>query len=277
MPEQSVPLLKRCTKCGSEYPATPEYFHKDKNRKDGLYPTCKLCVRIYRQTPESKAREHARNKSRLLAKRAYNRSPRGKAALKRYRETEKYEALITSDEYKAAARIRRNKDQTRQNKREYQQRYQQTPKRKAYDNARQKTQHFKETASSYRHSPRGLALDKQRAARRRARTRSLPSTFTLQDWDRALEYFGGCCAVCGKPPGLWHILAQDHWVPVIKGGAYTPDNIVPLCHSRKDGQQGCNNTKKDRDAHIWLVEQYGERKATQIEKRIIAYFEWVAS
>jgi len=46
--------------------------------------------------------------------------------------------------------------------------------------------------------------DKDRAQmhRRRARKRGLPDTFTAADWQAALDHFGGCCAVCGRPPGL---------------------------------------------------------------------------
>lgn len=41
----STPNLptKQCTKCGTTYPADPTFWHKDKNRKDGLSPWCKTC------------------------------------------------------------------------------------------------------------------------------------------------------------------------------------------------------------------------------------------
>lgn len=35
--------MKICSKCKRELPATSEYFHNDKKRKDGLYPQCKEC------------------------------------------------------------------------------------------------------------------------------------------------------------------------------------------------------------------------------------------
>lgn len=35
---------KRCLTCGQEYPATTEYFWKDKSRKSGLREHCKNCV-----------------------------------------------------------------------------------------------------------------------------------------------------------------------------------------------------------------------------------------
>ena len=35
--------IKKCTKCGNEYPATLDYFHKDLTKKDGLHSWCKNC------------------------------------------------------------------------------------------------------------------------------------------------------------------------------------------------------------------------------------------
>jgi hypothetical protein len=111
--------------------------------------------------------------------------------------------------------------------------------------------------------------------RRIARKRNLPTTFTATDWQSALDYFGGCCAVCGRPKGLWHTLAQDHWIPLSKGGPYTPDNIVPLCQSQNGDTDACNNTKSNRDPIEWLNWKYGKREAAKILKRIEAYFVWV--
>jgi hypothetical protein len=34
---------KICTKCGEEFPATPEYFSRHPNCAEGLYPRCKVC------------------------------------------------------------------------------------------------------------------------------------------------------------------------------------------------------------------------------------------
>lgn len=110
----------------------------------------------------------------------------------------------------------------------------------------------------------------EKEQRRRAKKNKLPASFTIDDWDRCVAYFNGCCAVCGRPPGLWHTLAQDHWIPVVKGGGYTTSNIVPLCH----GIDGCNNSKKAKDANEWLLERFGKRKANNIAHRIESYFEW---
>lgn len=46
--------LKRCTKCGNEYPATTEYFHRHNVAKDKLYQQCKICKNAYYHTPNGK-------------------------------------------------------------------------------------------------------------------------------------------------------------------------------------------------------------------------------
>lgn len=37
--------MKKCTKCGVEYPATDEYFYNRKDGKDGLDSRCKTCYK----------------------------------------------------------------------------------------------------------------------------------------------------------------------------------------------------------------------------------------
>jgi len=39
--------MKRCIKCHKEYPATTEYFYKDRGYADGLRGECKMCTREY--------------------------------------------------------------------------------------------------------------------------------------------------------------------------------------------------------------------------------------
>jgi len=51
-------LVKTCTKCDTEYPATVEYFHRDKKTKDGLYPSCKKCKIKYNQQHRKDKKEY---------------------------------------------------------------------------------------------------------------------------------------------------------------------------------------------------------------------------
>ena len=36
--------IKKCSKCGDEYPRTAEFFRRHVQMKDGLYPQCKVCT-----------------------------------------------------------------------------------------------------------------------------------------------------------------------------------------------------------------------------------------
>lgn len=121
-------------------------------------------------------------------------------------------------------------------------------------------------------NPEKIRLD---SSRRRSRKRAVPHTLTMQDWQHALDFFNGCCAVCGRQSqDLFgeRTIAADHWIPLSKGGGTTPENIIPLCH----GVDGCNNTKSNKDPEQWLVERYGKAKAKQILARIQAYFDKLA-
>jgi len=109
--------------------------------------------------------------------------------------------------------------------------------------------------------------------RRRARKLSLSDDFTPQDWRFALDYFKGCCAVCGRPPGLFHALAMDHWIPLYspqcKGTI--PTNIVPLC----DGSGGCNQSKNRRNPEKWLTDTFGKKQSKVILAKIQEFFSQV--
>lgn len=49
-----IKKVKFCSKCGSELPATKEYFYTDIRRIDGLANPCKLCKRKYEETKRGK-------------------------------------------------------------------------------------------------------------------------------------------------------------------------------------------------------------------------------
>lgn len=173
-------------------------------------------------------------------------------------------------------------------------RYRQTEKGKRANRAAKQRPEYLKKQRAYRESERGktirsAATQRQRQKltfrirhrideeRRRAKKQGLPCELTSADWQHALNYFNGRCAICGRPPGLFHVLAQDHWIPVSGGGGFTKYNIIPLCHSKKGDVDGCNNLKQNYSAEEWLIERYGKRKATKILAKIEAYFKSLAS
>jgi hypothetical protein len=63
---------KRCTKCGEEKPATPEFFHAYKRSSDGRRSVCKVCrakdnADRNEEITAKKREYYAQNKDRLLA------------------------------------------------------------------------------------------------------------------------------------------------------------------------------------------------------------------
>jgi hypothetical protein len=124
-----------------------------------------------------------------------------------------------------------------------------------------------------KHPEKQGIYSKTQQIKRRAFERHLPSAFTPHDWERCLSYWNNSCAVCGRPRGLWHTIAADHWIalsdPRPNNPGTVPTNIIPLCH----GIDGCNNSKHDNDATEWLTRKYGRRKAKKILERIQKYFD----
>lgn len=222
--------LKRCSKCGVEYPSTPEYFKRDRRISCGLCAQCKNCDRVYRQANKEyisqkrkrhyqKNREHERETNR------------------RYHDANRAEILERQAKYR-------------------------------------KTEAFKQSKRKHQYRPDVYARELERQRAYNARKRTKGEGLTRLEWFRAIEYFNGCCAVCGRQlHDLFgeHTVSADHWIPFSKGGSSNADNMVPLCH----GIDGCNNSKKDNMPHRWLVRKFGKRKAAEIEVRINAYFEWV--
>lgn len=236
---QNIPS-KLCCRCKSLKPATREYFYADKRNPDGLYGCCKECHKL-------KGRERyvgeRREKTLAAVRQRVKLFPdQRKATHKRYYWKNREKILQKNALWERSEAGKR----AREKKKEARQIYQ----------------------VHYRRRQRHLII--VTAARREARKKLLPSDFTLADWQFALDYFGGCCAVCGRPPGLWHTLAPDHWIALASPDCpgTIPRNIIPLCH----GEGGCNNAKQDRDAKEWLTRKFGKKRAATVLAKIDEYF-----
>jgi hypothetical protein len=69
---------------------------------------------------------------------------------------------------------------------------------------------------------------------------ALEKNFTTEDYEDALEFFGGC-AFCGAKQAP----RKDHLVPVIKCGDFVLRNVVPAC-------QKCDDSKGQKEHHEWM-------------------------
>lgn len=95
--------------------------------------------------------------------------------------------------------------------------------------------------------------------KRLALKRKLPNTMTVEHWEMCKKYFENSCAYCGAKPD---ILTQEHFIPLSKGGGYTPDNIIPACFS-------CNSSKHNKNFFDWYPQQ--EFYSKEREQKILEY------
>jgi hypothetical protein len=259
--------LKRCSECGENKSATTEFFYSNKDASDGLSNPCKICrqdrqrryaqrpevqerIRVYRATVEQQpdVKERRRQGDREYSNRPDVRAKR----LQRYK----------SEEYRAQHREYKRRPEYKAQERKYNARP---------DVAKRRS----ERLAIYWSTEAFRQKNKLKRQIRRTREENLPVAYSPDDWQRALDFFGGCCAVCGRQPGLWNVIAADHWIPINSDSCpgTVPWNIVPLCHDKRGGSGGCNNSKRDKPAGEWLVEKYGKRKGAAILRRIEVYLE----
>lgn len=225
---------KCCTKCGNEYPATRQFFTSAKSTKDGLFCRCKQCCKEYAKQHREKDPERAKD----VARRTYLKHKERHIGASRQVYAENREELCR----RQRERYARNAEDQR-------------------EKARQRGMKNRVSLRLNHH-------------RRESRKRSVEFNFTLEHQRLALDYFHGCCAVCGRQ--LYdlfstHRLEWDHWQPLSKGGSTTPGNMLPLCGL----QGGCNTRKRDSNPVGWLKRNYKPSQVKRILARIEAYFEWI--
>lgn len=267
--------LRRCTQCGESKPATTEHFYVDRSNKAGLTPQCIACRKAAWAAKADVRNSRARQKW-ADNREAINTRKRELHAANREARNER------SRLWKAA-----NREKVNQANREWHAKNREEIAAKARAKREADPQQAKDRANRWYAKHRDTELPRRRELRlanltasrqagvvkqqaREARKAEIPSSFSAEQWQSALDYFSGCCAACGRSPGLFHTLAMDHWIPLSSPicPGHIATNIVPLCH----GLDGCNNSKSSADGTQWAIEKFGKRKGTEIVTRILAYF-----
>lgn len=216
---------KICTKCNKELPATLEYFRKKEKGKYGLSAQCKECDKEY----------YGSNKKRILA------------TQKNYAQEHKEKITAYRKEYR-----KNNRQKILENDRTYYlnniekfREYEKKNKIRIFKCRKKYRETHKDQFKFYRQN-------------REAKKRELPYSLNKKQWVKIKQYFGNKCAYCGKEEPL----AQEHFIPLSKGGEYTINNIIPSCKS-------CNSSKRDKNFFEWYSKyKYYSKKR---EKTILKY------
>jgi len=243
---------KQCCHCKEWFPATKEYFNTDNRLLSGLTGRCKKCKTIsalkilkgidanitYKKCAicgkEKTLNEFNHNKVGIMGRRSNCRECQNEITRK-YKHSE------------------RGKEKNRK--------WMQTPKGKAYAQRYRDKPKTKEKNKQNRNKKEFKARTKIYHQRRRALKKELRATLTDEQWNLCLEYFQNTCAYCGNKENNL-ALAQDHVIPLSKGGEYTINNIIPCCRS-------CNSKKSNKDLLEWYTPKldfYSELRKKKILK-----------
>jgi hypothetical protein len=90
----------------------------------------------------------------------------------------------------------------------------------------------------------------ERRYRYRTRKEGLPATLTISEWEAIRDGFDHRCVYCNRQMSR---LVKEHTIPVIQGGGYTAENILPAC-------QSCNSRKHTSTGFEFLVRLATEKQ-----------------
>lgn len=234
---------KRCNKCGTDFPAMPEFFWKRERGKFGLMGQCILCMKNGIKADPRRAllqwERHAR-----------------------YRKDNREKLRVISRDFYAT-----HKEDVRQTKQNWQ------DKNPAYKKEyyRKNQERIKEKSTLWQQDNPDRVLERTNRWRRKnpaknkaawerrhallCAARSIFPAHTAEDWQSILEAHGFACAYCQRTNLS---LTEDHILAVVRGGLDNKENINPACRS-------CNSSKGSKVLEEWLPKRllYLERKAAR--------------
>lgn len=214
--------MKQCTLCPNLYPATPEFFSRDRSHKDGFRSYCKTCEK-------SRSKEYRDTHKE-----------QGRMASKNYQEAHKEEIAAYHKKYM--------QDEGRKEARkEYLAQYYQEHIQEISEQHRQYyLDHQEETCERqglYLRTEQGRMVSRAHKHRRKAQKKASEGSYTSQQLQEQFQRQKGKCYYCKKKLAQgWH---ADHVTPLSKGGSNTIENIVIAC-------QTCNLHKSAKLPHEWL-------------------------
>ncbi|MFA6076351.1 MAG: HNH endonuclease [Negativicutes bacterium] len=250
-------IYKSCKCCGVEKQLTSDNWHSEKTSKDGFRHTCKICRNNYRSNvyftkekllvefvlrnqaksreryakygeairekqkeyharPEIKGKRHDLNKYRLKTDQCFRETNRLRS--KAWYEANKIRSLNNSKDWRS-----RNFDKYKANEKLY-----------SFLNRDRNRERNRKWNSE--NTERVSMYSRPRNASRRAKILNAKGSHTWRDILHILKQQNGICYYCKCDiSGGKHTV--DHYIPLSKGGANSPDNLVMACSK-------CNSSKR---------------------------------
>lgn len=241
--EEVLPKGKlRCSKCKNILEATTEFFHKSNRAKSGFKSSCKTCrsdkAKIYRE----------KNRDEILERERQDRIENPEKFAKWSKKY--YDKVKNTDEYKLKQRTWWDS---------YYGRHQVRLVERARERYEEDPAKGLQIVKKYQQSYKGQLSIKRNNHKRRIREKNSLMWFTPKDWKECIKHFNHKCCYCGeyeaKP-------TMEHFIPLSKGGEFSPKNILPSCLS-------CNSSKGASSFDEWYPRQ--DYYSSQREEKILKY------
>lgn len=201
----------------SKYCTNPNCKHADDNGNKTLQPLDNFY-----------SSSKGKNGKRAICKdcvKEYNKSHKGKEALKKWKQSPKGKAIKKKDDRKYW-----ESENGRLVRIAIMKRYEQSSKGKT---AR------KTAIKNWKQSPKGRIRKRETDRRRKLSRAHIPGFHTREEWVALCQFFDYKCVKCGNQFPL-EKLTRDHIIPIsMPGSTDFIKNIQPLCHS-------CNSSKSNR-------------------------------
>lgn len=253
---------KTCTGCRKKLPETKDYFNAQKNGKNGLTSKCKECKRVYALKNAEKVAQHKRdwylrNKESILVE--------AKERKEETNEQRRKRRASNPEKYRNKEREywNKNPDKKKANNKRYYNNHKEEFLKKCKIYYQKNSETVKERTKEWaKNNPqRNKELNRLKWHKYRSRLSKLDFQYTKKEWECCKEHFNHKCSYCGSDEDL----TREHFVPVIKGGEFTRNNIIPACGS-------CNYSKSDRDFFEWYPNKEFYSKGR--EKKIMEYLNY---
>lgn len=225
---------KTCTKCKRSLPKSDVYFRKHKQCKEGIYSQCKECEGKFFTDIKTSVKTIPKDGMKTCSK------CKTKKNLEEFGKEKRNKDGRRSD-CKECNKLVRSK-WIDNNANYFKEWHNKNPEYRR-DTYLKNIEREKENNKKWRTNNKEKAHEK--VIQRRQLEQNSTYNFTNEDWLKALAYFKHSCAYCGETEKE---LQKEHFIPLIKGGAFIPSNIIPACYS-------CNASKRDRVFEVWYPKQ----------------------